>query len=335
MSRERYFGEGKIGSSKMTARGFVITDFGIDAWTDERVSAVIGTFGIRYVVFQIEIAPTTGREHVQAYIELTKSVRPSFLKGKIGTRNFHVEARRGTREQARGYCMKEETRVRGPWEFGEWSIGGQGARNDLVVLKRDLDGDAPMLVIASNHFGLFLKYRKSIEAYMNLRVEPRSWRTELHILWGTSGSGKSWDAAHAAREGESIYRLRRPVQQGGSLWWDGYTGQEVLIVDEFSGWIPFGVLLTLADEYPLSVEVKGGVTQFLARRIYVTSNLHPKRWYSVVSSDESQWSALDRRVTSCTHYQGRYPQRVIQTAHAVTEDIGSVAAADRFGANEL
>jgi len=47
---------------------------------------------------------------------------------------LHVEGRRGTRDQAREYCRKEESRVDGggPWEYGNFGLGGQGKRSDLV-----------------------------------------------------------------------------------------------------------------------------------------------------------------------------------------------------------
>ena len=38
----------------------------------------------------------------------------------------HHEQRRGTRDQARDYCRKVETRVEGPYEFGEWMVTGHG-----------------------------------------------------------------------------------------------------------------------------------------------------------------------------------------------------------------
>ena len=39
----------------------------------------------------------------------------------------HFEPRRGTRDQARDYCRKAETKVDGPWEHGAFGAGGQDA----------------------------------------------------------------------------------------------------------------------------------------------------------------------------------------------------------------
>lgn len=86
---------------------------------------------VRYAVWQLEKCETTGREHLQMYIEAFKPHRLSRWKEIIGEPSAHIKVRRGTREQARAYCMKEETRVEGPWEFGKWEKN-QGARNDIT-----------------------------------------------------------------------------------------------------------------------------------------------------------------------------------------------------------
>ncbi len=287
---------------------------------------------LRYVVWQIEAAPTTGRLHAQAYVEATKLIRFGSLKNFIGGQGMHVEGRLGTAEQNRSYCMKPETRVSGPWEKGVRSH--QGKRTDLLLLKRDLDQGVSMLDVSNAHFGAYLSLHRGIEAYVALRAPQRDWATELHILWGETGCGKSWDATEAAQGGERIYRLRRPNQRGGAVWWDGYDGQEVVIIDEFSGWLFYGMLLMLADRYPLLVDVKGGSVSFCARRIYITSNLHPMKWYSTISKDTAQWSALDRRVTSCTYYRGRYPD-VVREGHSVKEWVGTDTETSYVDLSEL
>lgn len=62
-------------------------------------------------------------------------------------------------------------------------------------------------------------------------------------------------------------------------WWDGYEGQQVVIIDEFYGWLGYDFILRLTDRYPLLVETKGGTVQFVSRVVIFTSNSHPRDWY--------------------------------------------------------
>lgn len=77
---------------------------------------------VRYVVWQHEAASTTGKLHVQGYAEFSESVRYTAARTMLQLPDdTHFEVRKGTREQARDYCRKEETRVDGPWELGTWT----------------------------------------------------------------------------------------------------------------------------------------------------------------------------------------------------------------------
>lgn len=69
---------------------------------------------VRYVIFQKEKGEN-GTEHYQGYLELRRNQRMSFIKRMMP--RAHLEQRRGTREQARDYARKEETRIEGPWEY--------------------------------------------------------------------------------------------------------------------------------------------------------------------------------------------------------------------------
>lgn len=76
---------------------------------------------VRYVIYQVESAPTTGTIHTHVYVEFDKPVRrPQAIKLLSLPEEAHFEARQGTRTQARDYCRKEESRVSGPFEFGTW-----------------------------------------------------------------------------------------------------------------------------------------------------------------------------------------------------------------------
>lgn len=86
----------------------------------------------RYCVYQAERCPDTGRVHLQGYIEFNKAIAFGAVKQLMGDPAIHLEARRGTRAEARAYCMKAESRYADPVEFGTWTgASDQGARTDL------------------------------------------------------------------------------------------------------------------------------------------------------------------------------------------------------------
>lgn len=87
---------------------------------------------VRYCVYQHELCPTTAQDHWQGYIEFTEPMRLEAVKRIFDDRTLHLEVRRGTRDQARAYCMKEDTRFPGdePIEYGDWERS-QGERVDL------------------------------------------------------------------------------------------------------------------------------------------------------------------------------------------------------------
>jgi len=62
-------------------------------------------------------------------------------------------------------------------------------------------------------------------------------------------------------------------------WWDGYSGQPVVVIDEFYGWLGYDFLLRLLDRYSFAVETKGGSVSFTSKLVIFTSNKPPSEWY--------------------------------------------------------
>lgn len=234
---------------------------------------------IRYSVYQLEVGES-GTRHYQGYLELVTSQRMSYIKGILPT--AHLETRRGTRDQARAYCMKEDSRVEGPWESGEW-ISGQGSRQDLLCIRDLIKSGWPMREIAEEYFTTWVKNYRALDRYRLMVGDMRNWMTELHIIVGPSGTGKS-KLAHEL--------CPNAYWKPEGMYFDGYDGQEDIILDDFYGDISFKLLLNMADRYPLKVPFKGGFVNFIARRIIITSNVHYDRWYS------QDTSALSRRITN-------------------------------------
>lgn len=246
---------------------------------------------MRYMVWQLEKAPTTGQLHIQGYVELKTPMRMSSIKNLIN-QDPHLERRLGTREQARAYCMKDDSRVSGPTEHGEWS-GGQGARNDLVAVAAMATEGASMQAIATEYPVQVIRYHKGINYLRNLNQVPlmRDITVELHI--GPPGVGKS----HLA-----MTQNPNAFWKQNGKWWDGYQGQETVVFDDFKGsCYPHEDLLHALDGYPLRVEIKGEFLTYCATKIVLTTNDVPQGWYSM----EYNFQALNRRIGLIVFHKSR------------------------------
>lgn len=175
--------------------------------------------GERYVSWQAERGEQ-GTRHLQIYIELDRSVRGSHLQRFWP--GCHYEARRGTREQARDYTRKADSREDGPWERGVFDQGGQGRRNDLADAVHVLRTEGMAGVIAQ-HPTAFVKFGRGLrelareleERPTDADFEPRYWQQEIlsfvtnvdaddrTIFWVTDtrgNTGKSRLARHLVLE---------------------------------------------------------------------------------------------------------------------------------------
>nr|AUO16444.1 replication initiator protein [Gossypium darwinii symptomless alphasatellite] len=84
---------------------------------------------VSYACWQEEESPTTRRRHLQGYLQLKTKKSLSAVKSLFGDLNPHLEKQRARRtDEARDYCMKEETRVSGPFGFGDYCPAGSHKR---------------------------------------------------------------------------------------------------------------------------------------------------------------------------------------------------------------
>jgi len=82
-----------------------------------------------YHVFQEEKCPDTGRTHYQGYIEFTKKLRHGAIKKLDKDMHFGARYPKSTSAQAAAYCKKDDSRMDGPWEYGD--ISRPGTRTDV------------------------------------------------------------------------------------------------------------------------------------------------------------------------------------------------------------
>jgi len=239
--------------------------------------------GFKYMVYQIEMG-LEGTPHIQGYIEFQNSVRFNHVKSLISPR-IHLEKRRGTREQARQYCMKEDSRIEGPFETGTWIPDvGSGFRSDLESIRSDVKAGKSSRELWEDHFATMVRYNRAIDSYRQCISPLRDAGPVVHVLYGPPGTGKSkW----------CLDTFRGCYWKSQDKWWDEYESQDTVVIDEFYGWLKFSILLRICDRYPLRLERKGGFVNFTSSTIVICSNTKPRDWYPNVTN----FDAFIRRVT--------------------------------------
>lgn len=231
---------------------------------------------VQYLVFQKEQG-LQGTPHFQGYLELSSRKTISQVRNLLGGR-AHVERRKGTPEEARTYCMKDDGRLDGPWEFGVFvattgSTNLTGRRTDLITIKERITRGASEREIADEFFGVWCQYHGAFRRFRTLVTSNRQWKTNVTVIVGPPGTGKS---RYAMDNYPEAYWKQR------SQWWDNYEGQDSVVLDDFYGWLPYDVLLRICDRYPLLVETKGSQANFCAKYLLITSNATPAQWYKNV-----------------------------------------------------
>jgi len=143
----------------------------------------------------------------------------------------------------------------------------------LLKMRDMIDAGADDFELARYSFNTFTQTYRALTYYRLLCSKSRKHLTECYVFQGPTGTGKS-------KECEEKYPKAYWKPRG--QWWDGYCGQETVIIDDFYGWLPFDLILRLCDRYPLHVETKGGTVHFVAKKIIFTTNALPTTWYKNV-----------------------------------------------------
>jgi len=252
---------------------------------------------VRGCVWQLERGES-GTEHYQGYIEFNKKMSFKAIKEIIGDR-AHVEQRLGTREQAMAYCQKEDTRVDGPWIYGDMKLGKPGKQGDRTDLENACEKiisggrriDESLHDIATETPVVYVKYHKGLIALASrLYLRDRTEKPYVEWVWGKTGVGKT---LYATTKSDSYYI------KDNTQWWDGYEQQDTIILDDFDGKYDFRDLLRLLDPYPFQGQYKGGYHKINSSKIIITCDRTPAAVYPTKTDEEI--AQLMRRINDVIH----------------------------------
>lgn len=234
----------------------------------------------RYTVVGKEVGES-GTPHLQGFIVFQNARTLSAVKNSLPGQ-AHLEFMRGTFKQAADYCKKEGNFVehgilpadpedKGDKEKKRWALALEEARTTGEV------GDPQIAFVHARNVDYI--HRQALNKRVLVDTE-----TKHQWYWGGTGTGKS--------------RKARTENPGAYLkmcnkWWDGYMGQEVVLIEDFDK--KHDVLVhhmkLWADRYPFLAEVKGASCNIRPRLIIVTSNYHPRD----IWTEESDLGPILRR----------------------------------------
>jgi len=305
------------------SRWFCVTDFKgtIEDWKEAD--------DITFVTGQPEISPETGKEHLQLYVEVKAPITFKTFKKRYG-KHLHVEARKGTQEQAILYCKKKETRKPGaqPFEQGTPATG-TGTTSEQARAIQAVKSGKSLASVARDFPGAWVRSYKGLTSLAGALVEERKDHVPIKALclWGPPGGGKTWKAVEIAKElgASGVYKNGYLLRQPQGVWFDGLAGQDILIFNDFAGdetEMGFNSLLGLFDPFSAQVPIKGGFAKMTPKMLIFTSNKHPREWYEKSSYNKGQ---LARRFGDGEErYTGIEYMEVRQDMRKFTSDLGTV-----------
>lgn len=248
--------------------------FTLNNYTQDEYDFIVHGTWYRYMIIGKEIGDS-GTPHLQGYAVLDKRYRLNALKKLVGDR-VHLEARKGTHNQAREYCMKDN-------DFCEFGVEPeQGKRNDLKNACELVKKDGAQAV-AELMPELYVKYHRGLKE-LELAIQPKYDHVSVRGIWifGSPGTGKS----HAARHFDPNAYIKAQ-----NKWWDGYNGQQCVILEDLDTDVLGHYLKIWADKWSCTGETKGGTVNLRYKLFVVTSNYAPWDLFK----DDVMCEAISRR----------------------------------------
>jgi RNA helicase len=228
----------------------------------------------------IKIAMQTAVSPTQGFFTLTIKNSMKAIHKTLGTSAIALLVANGKSPQATLYCKKgkqskaewDELKEKGPnyglnfvgEEFGK--IPTKGQQNDLDQLCDAIQEGKSMLEVSDIHPASYVQNYRGLANLQALHTKPYTHDSCRGIwIWGEPGTGKSTKARSFCSEDDLHIKQQ-------NKWWDGYSGQSYVLLDDLDTPHLGHLLKVWTDKYACSGEIKGGTVALRHTTFIVTSN---------------------------------------------------------------
>jgi hypothetical protein len=247
-----------------------------------------------------------GYLHWQIYIEHERQVRFSTLRNRFG--QLDLQEARKDRIACVNYVTKEDTRVIGPFWHGEIRLEDfAGKRNDLeelrnLILIQGMSSEEVLYTHPSSW--RYARHLEQLEAIHLKRTVGRKFREVTgEYYWGKTGTHKTRGVFELYGY-ENVYRI---VEYGSGAF-DSYSGESVLMLDEYRSQFPISRLLALVEGHPLRTGARFVDKWAQWDRVIVVSNDSMNQQYRAADGGTLIKSetrlAMERRFSVVRQYTG-------------------------------
>ena len=246
--------------------------------------------------------------HTHVFFALEHPTRFSTIKRRFPS--AHIDRAEGTAAECRDYVQK-----RGKWEnsskaetsmpqtyeaWGELPVERQGDRADLALLYQMVkDGMSNYDIMEANPDYLVSLDRidRARQAVREQQYREVFRQLETVYIWGPTGVGKTRSVMEE-HSYAGVYRVcdyRHPF--------DGYAGEDVLLLDEYNSNFRIQELLNYLDGYPLTLPARYSNRVACYTKVYIISNLCLSKQYPDVQyNSPAIFAALLRRIHKVVRY---------------------------------
>lgn len=252
----------------------------------------------KYTCFQVEKGGNSQLIHIQAMIIFSKPVHWSTFCRRFPLADFSEIYSSNT--NARLYCSKEDTRIRGPFEIGDFAE--ERARTDIKEFLELLDAGASNKDLKKTHPSLFLREfnkldnLRTIDLFDEYKTKKRD--IEVTYIYGPAGVGKSTYVYDLCGFTDSF-----SVQQYDISAFTFYSGQSILILDEFIGQFKIPYMNKLLDKFPLQLRGLNSLKWACYTKVYIISNLSLKELYKDMQEENfTLYKAFIRRLDNVIRF---------------------------------
>jgi hypothetical protein len=262
--------------------------------------------------------------HTHLYMLFSGGVRFQTIKKHFPT--AHIEAAQGSSLENRTYIAKEgkwennekcDTKIEGTFE--EWGVmpverqGGVGV--EAIIIERIQEGATNAEILLE--FPHYLRGIRDVEyVRQSLKAEENrdKWRDlETIYIFGGTGLGKT----RYVMDGfgySNVYAVNNYKHP-----FDGYTGESVMLFDEFCSGIRIQDMNNYLDGYPLALPARYSNKQACYERVFIISNLDLLQQYKHEQLHQPEiWAAFLRRIHKVIHFMRDGSRREYNTEDYVS-----------------